>query len=93
MTNYAIPDSPSHGSNFRSRQQLSISGYIKKIGTVFASRVRLYEKITGRLVADIQADEHGYYEFNGIFPAEYYIVAHDPSRQFNAVIQDNVVPK
>ena len=46
-----------------------------------------------RLIADKLTDIHGNYEFDHLTKTRFFIVAHHPASQFNAVIQDNVVPK
>jgi len=72
---------------------LSIRGVVNSVGLPVPCRVRLYEKISGQLVADIKTDEQGVYEFRKLLEKKYFLVAHHPTSQFNAVIQDNVVPK
>lgn len=71
----------------------SISGKVKEMGNNIPCRVRLFEKNTGRLIADVETDEDGNYVFKEIIKVLFFIVAHHPKNQFNAVIQDNVVPK
>lgn len=72
---------------------LSIKGQVREVGIPIPCRVRLFEKLSGRLIADVLADENGFYEFDHLTKTKFFIVAHDPASQFNAVIQDNVVPK
>ena len=72
---------------------LSIKGVMKQVNIPIPCRVRLFEKLTGRILFDKETDQHGNYEFNHLAPIAYFIVAHHPASQFNAVIQDNVVPK
>lgn len=71
----------------------SISGEIKQLSAPIPCRVRLFEKISGKLIADIETDENGKYRFSSLAKRSYFIIAHHPQSQFNAVIQDNVVPK
>lgn len=71
----------------------SISGIVNKKGVKIPCRVRLYEKLTGLKVDEKLTDSNGKYQFSGLDPVEFFLVAHDPSSQYNAVIQDNVVPK
>lgn len=72
---------------------LSIKGAVSEKNTPIPCRVRLFEKISGRLIADAQTDSSGNYEFNHLSETKFFIVAHHPKNQYNAVIQDNVVPK
>ena len=72
---------------------LSIKGQVKEVGAPIPCRLRLFEKISGRLIADKLTDENGFYEFDHLTKIKFFIVAHHPASQFNAIIQDNVVPK
>jgi hypothetical protein len=75
------------------RKYLSIKGSVKKMGVPLLCRVRLHESISGTLVMETMTDKDGNYEFTRLARLKFFIVAHDPASQFNAVIQDNVVPK
>ena len=45
-------------------------------------------------MAEVATDNQGHYAFYNLNDEErFFIVAHHPRLQFNAVIQDNVVPK
>ena len=72
---------------------LSIKGTVKQENIPIPCRVRLFEKLSGRLIADVLTDNTGYYAFDHLTQAKFFLVAHHPQNQFNAVIQDNVVPK
>lgn len=72
---------------------LMIKGQVKELGNNIPCRVRLFEKSTGRLIADVATDEVGNYAFLNLIKTKFFIVAHHPENQYNAVIQDNVVPK
>ena len=72
---------------------LMIKGQVKELGNNIPCRVRLFEKSTGRLIADVATDEVGNYKFLNLMKVRFFIVAHHPENQYNAVIQDNVVPK
>lgn len=72
---------------------LSIKGQAKQKNIPLACRVRLHEKTSGRLIADVATDPNGFYEFDHLTQTKFYVIAHHPASQFNAVIQDNVVPK
>lgn len=72
---------------------LSIKGSVSELNTAIPCRVRLFEKLSGRMIADISTNENGDYIFENLGKTKFFIIAHHPSSQFNAVIQDNVVPK
>lgn len=72
---------------------LRIKGSVFELNTPIPCRVRLFEKLSGRLIADKLTDQNGFYEFDHLTKTKFFIVAHHPENQFNAVIQDNVVPK
>lgn len=74
-------------------QGLSIKGAVKEKNIPIPCRVRLFEKLSGRMIADVLTDNTGNYVFNHLTQAKFFLVAHHPQNQFNAVIQDNVVPK
>lgn len=70
-----------------------ISGVTSIEGTVASRMVRLYIKSTGMLVAQKFSNPDGSYAFYELDPAyEYFAVAHDHQRSFNAVIQDMIQP-
>lgn len=72
---------------------VTIKGQINERSFPLPCRVRLFERMTGRLIADIATDQNGFYQFDHLTKLKFFIVAHHPKNQFNAVIQDNVVPK
>ena len=71
-----------------------IKGITMQVGIPLSSPVKLYERSTGLLVSTAISTSDGEYRFRGL-PAlmKFTVVAIDPTKQFNAVIQDNVVPK
>lgn len=71
----------------------SIKGYVKELNIELPCRVRLFEKSSGRLINEVKTNSDGYYEFNGLANVIFFILAHHPSGKYNAVIQDNMVPK
>ena len=81
------------GLKYDQEKGLTIKGAVKKQGLQIPCRVRLYERATGQILRDIATDDHGNHEFDHLVNITYYVTAFDPKRQFNAVIQDNVVPK
>lgn len=72
---------------------LSIKGRVSQLGLPLPCYIRLFEKDTGRLIFEKLTDTRGFYEFDHLTKTKFFIVAHHPASQFNAVIQDNVVPK
>lgn len=72
---------------------LSIKGQVRETGAPIPCRLRLFEKLSGRMVAEVVTDQNGFYEFDHLTKTKFFIVAHHPTSEFNAVIQDNVVPK
>ncbi len=90
--NFRLRSSPMH-INTVLYGNLSIKGQVKEKNIPIPCRVRLFEKLSGRLVFDVETDENGFYVFNHLNKTRFFLVAHHPRLQFNAVIQDNVVPK
>ena len=77
--------------------EAKILGTTKKLGEVYANvTVRLYERQSGNKlhIADTQSDKNGKYMFLNLpNDKQFYVVGIDPLENYNAVIQDNVVPK
>ena len=83
-------------SKFGSKNTITkVNGSVKKIGVSYNDAiVSLFNKDTMRLVSSAIPNKHGEYQFNGLSgDMECFIVSFDLRKQFNAVIQDNVVPK
>lgn len=73
---------------------LAIRGVVEEQGRPLHCRVDLYEKKSRKLVFSHVSDDLGRYEFNALSSSfKYFVVTHHPTSTFNAVIQDNVVPK
>jgi len=72
-----------------------IQGSTKKLGQQYQDAlVVLYNKANLQPIAVRKPDQNGNYSFLGLnTDLKTFIVAFDQKRQFNAVIQDNVVPK
>lgn len=72
-----------------------IKGSVKKIGQQYqGATVVLYNKANLQPIAVRKPDQNGNYQFLGLnTDLKTFIVAFDQKQQFNAVIQDNVVPK
>lgn len=80
-------------TTFTSTKGLSIKGQVREVGAPIPCRVRLFERVTGRVLTEKATDQNGFYEFDHLTKTKFFIVAHHPLNQYNAVIQDNVVPK
>ena len=72
---------------------LSIKGRVKELGNNIPCRVRLHEKLSGRLIFEKLTDNVGNYSFNHLTANKFFVVAHHPLNTYNAVIADLVVPK
>lgn len=72
---------------------LAIKGQVKQLNVPFPCRVRLFERLTGRLINEVLTDNAGNYEFDHLAMGTFFIIAHHPFNQYNAVIADLVVPK
>ena len=72
---------------------LAIKGQVKELNIPFPCRLRLFERISGRLISEVMTDPNGNYVFNHLNANKFFIVAHHPSNTYNAVIADLVVPK
>ncbi len=72
---------------------LAIKGQVKELNIPFPCRVRLFERLSGRLINEVLTDNSGNYVFNHLTANKFFIVAHHPSNTYNAVIADLVVPK
>lgn len=72
-----------------------IKGSVNKLGSQYKdATVFLYSKANLQPIAVRKPDENGDYQFLGLnTDLKTFIVAFDQKQQFNAVIQDNVVPK
>lgn len=71
----------------------SIKGQVKKVGISIPCRVWLFHLKTSKLIDHVLTDNNGFYEFKNLRETEYFVLVHDPAKQYNAVIQDMVVPK
>ena len=72
-----------------------IKGTVKKLGQQYQdATVVLYNKANLLPIAIRKPDQNGNYQFLGLnTDLKTFIVAFDKNQQYNAVIQDNVVPK
>ena len=79
---------------FKTSDAKSIQGQVQEKKVPLPCRVRLFERKSGLLMAEVATDSLGNYAFNNLNNEEsFFIIAHHPELKFNAVIQDNVVPK
>ena len=72
-----------------------VAGSVKKLGQQYQNAsVVLYNKANLLPIAIRKPDQNGNYRFLGLnTDLNTFIVAFDKKQQFNAVIQDGVVPK
>lgn len=73
----------------------SIKGSTKKLGEKYKNcLVVLYSKVNLQPLAVRKPDADGNYQIHGLNNSlDCFLVAFDSAKQYNAVIQDNVVPK
>lgn len=73
----------------------SITGSVKKLNYEYQNaRLCIFNRKNMSLLAVRNPDDHGSYIVNGLnSDLDLFIVAFDNERQYNAVIQDNVIPK
>ena len=73
----------------------SIHGTTKKLGKKYENAlIVLFNKINLQPIAVTRPDPNGDYQFLGLnTDLKTFVVAFDQKQQYNAVIQDNVVPK
>lgn len=73
----------------------SIKGSVKKLGQKYQNAtIVLFRKNNLQAIAIRKPDSEGNYQFNSLdVNLKTFIVAFDQNQEFNAVIQDNVVPK
>ncbi|PZU20059.1 MAG: hypothetical protein DI589_18935 [Shinella sp.] len=70
-----------------------ISGHTLELGKPVSRPVRVYSRLNGALIKTTQSNENGEYKIYLPHDVAYTMVSIDPNKKFNAVIQDNVVPK
>lgn len=72
-----------------------IKGSVKKLGEQYQdATIVLYNKANLQPIAIRKPDQNGNYQFLGLnTDLQTFITAFDRKQQYNAVIQDNVVPK
>lgn len=72
-----------------------VAGSVKKLGQKYEdATLVLYNKANLQPIMVRKPDQNGNYQFLGLnTDLKTFIVAFDQKQKFNAVIQDNVVPK
>lgn len=55
--------------------------------------VMLYSSSTNQLIRTAVIDHNGNYSFTSLPKLSYFVIVRDKTKQYNAVIQDNIVPK
>jgi hypothetical protein len=74
-------------------------GWCRVVGTVsidatpdvpVSRRVRLFDALTGRVIREVWSAADGTYSFNGIRAGTYFVIAHDHTLEYNAVIRDRI---
>lgn len=79
---------------YKRYEQSSVSSIADKVlikGIPTMRKVCLYLRVTNELVATTWSDVSGNYQFNNLQPnTEYYVLALDHERNYNAVIQDMI---
>ena len=70
-----------------------ISGHTLELGKPVSRPVRVYSRPSGVLLATSHSNQQGFYKIYIPKDVAYTIISIDPNKKFNAVIQDNVVPK
>ena len=88
--------SNNHVQNIQGGQVIAkIQGSVKKLGQQYQdATVVLYNKANLQPISARKPNQDGSYQFLGLnTDLKTFIVALDKKQQFNAVIQDNVVPK
>lgn len=73
----------------------SIKGSVKKLGAKYQDAlVVLYNKANLNVITVVKPDSNGDYKINALNNSvTCFLVAFDSKKQYNAVIQDQVVPK
>lgn len=70
-----------------------IAGRTFEIGAPKSKIVRVYSRENGALLKQVKSDADGIYKVYVPYDMAYLIIGVDGNKKFNAVIQDNVVPK
>ncbi|MCU4521931.1 hypothetical protein [Acinetobacter ursingii] len=74
-------------------KQTVVAGRTSELGRHVSRPIRIYSRLNGALLKTSHSNENGEYKIYLPLDIAYTIVSIDPKKQYNAVIQDNVVPK
>lgn len=80
-------------AGYSTRKVKLISGRTLELGVPKSKLVRIYSRNSGSLLKQVKSNADGRYKAYLPYDAAYLIVAVDSNKVFNAVAQDNVVPK
>lgn len=70
-----------------------ISGTVKVLNNPARKQVKLFDKISNQFIKATWSADNGAYSFTDIDPArEYFVVAHDETGMYNAVVKDGLKP-
>lgn len=70
-----------------------ITGVVMELGSPVIRQVRAYSRTNGALLESTYSNKDGKYKMYLPCDTAFTIVSIDLNKKFNAVIQDNVVPK
>lgn len=71
----------------------SISGVVTALSKGLSCKVSLHDRKTRNPIRETYSDSIGNYSFTGLPFKSYFVMVLHPVPNYNAVIQDNVVPK
>lgn len=77
----------------RERPIRSISGTVTALSEALTCKVTLHDQKTRNVIRETFSDAMGKYSFRGLPHKSYFVMALHPVPNYNAVIQDNVVPE
>ena len=63
---------------------------LQATGLPVSRKVRLFDRRCGILISEMVSDESGHYEFARLRAGDYFVIAHDHTGNYNAVIADAV---
>lgn len=71
----------------------SIQGRVMALSQGLSCKVTLHDRNTRNVLRSTISNTDGSYSFTGLPLGKFFVIALHPASQYNAVIQDNVVPK
>lgn len=78
---------------FSTLSRTKVVGKTTELGVPVSRLVRAYSRANGALLASTKSDKNGKYKLYLPYDVSYTIISIDIHKKFNAVVQDNVVPK